>query len=49
MLLTGKKFEGEEKDYTITIMFDKALFSEHAASAWWRIHRNRFVDAESFA
>jgi len=47
MFLTGKKFEDEEKEYTITIMFDKALFSEHAASAWWRIHRNRFIDTES--
>ena len=42
MLLVGEKVGGKE-ELTITIMFDRSLFTEHEASVWWRLNKMRFV------
>jgi len=46
MLLVGEKVGGKE-ELTITIMFDRSLFTEHEASVWWRLNKMRFVPITS--
>lgn len=46
MFLVGEKIGGGT-EFTITIMFDRSLFTEHAASVWWRLNKKRFVPTVS--
>ena len=48
MLLVGKKGEGDV-EAVITILFDKAVFTELTAIEWWKGERHRFVGEGKFA
>ena len=48
MLLVGKlkNCEQVDEDFVITILFDRARFSEQSASKWWWCNRSRFVNSK---
>jgi hypothetical protein len=51
MLLVGRKVgqQDVEHEECITILFDKAQFSESNAIEWWQKNRHRFVGEGKFA